>query len=150
MRKLMVVLAAIVLAFASGCAAISERLERIDTDSVALQLMASQTSARFIQQADRDEWEERAREIVRIIEVTRLYVESGASVTVAELVERVSDQIPWDRLTPADEALILELYALYRPRLEERIGSGELSSDAKVNVMALLEAFERGTRPFLR
>jgi uncharacterized protein YceK len=147
MKRLAVLLFVVLM---SGCATISDTLERIDGSSVTMQILASQSSARFIQNTDRDRWQHRAQEVVQAIGVMRLYVEANERVTLQSIAERASEIIPWEKLTPADEALIRELYVIYAARLSEGVEDGMLTPEARVSVLALLGAFERGAQPFLR
>ncbi|MCP1675467.1 hypothetical protein J2T57_002617 [Natronocella acetinitrilica] len=138
----------VVLLALAGCAALNTVAERLDRDSLGLQLLASQSSARFVD-AGSDQ-AVRAAETIGAIERLRDYVDAADTLTMDELIAEADRQIPWHRLSPADEQLIRDLYLLFREDIERARAAGELSDDAVANVHALLDSFARGARPYLR
>ncbi|MCC5809879.1 MAG: hypothetical protein JJU06_05850 [Ectothiorhodospiraceae bacterium] len=140
-------LALVVATLLVGCAGTFERLQGQD---VRVQLLASQSSARFVQMTDEDRWRERADEVQRVIDDLRAYVDANAQATAAELIRYADQRIPWDRLTPADEVLIRDLYAVFKSDIQSLVARGELGEGDQLSIHGLLDAFERGLQPYRR
>lgn len=139
--------ALVAITLVTGCAGM---FERVDTSDARLQFAASQASARLVQAADQDDWAARAAAAQTAIDDMRAYVDANASATTQELINEAGQVIPWHRLSPADQALIIELYHLFLPDIEALVERGQLTEGDALSIHGLLDAFERGLLPYQR
>lgn len=84
-----------------------------------------------------------ALEIVRQLQS---YTEQSAELTVYDLEEMTLEAIPWDKLDPADEFLLLGMIADISELLRDQVGDGLLNADDKVKVRAFLGWIEQAVR----
>lgn len=125
--------AAFLCLLVSGCAAGL-------TDS----LFVSQSTSRFIQSADESRWPARAAEVERVAGRALAVLESDPEVTMAGLRSVIRDQIPTERLTPADLDVLQALADHYA---HDATGAG-ISDARRARLSAVLEQARRTAQAY--
>lgn len=83
---------------------------------------------------------------LEIVQQLQKYTEQSAELTVYDLEEMTLEAIPWDKLDPADEFLLMGMIADISELLRDQVGDGLLEADDKVKVRAFLEWIEQAVR----
>lgn len=115
----------------AGCAALSQH-------SAAVQLIVSQATMRYIEQAPVPE---RAARAARVIEVAKKIesVASGEPVTISQLAALALNAIP-SNLPPSDRALAVSVIQIAAQELSNKVGEGVISAEQLVTVKAVVQA----------
>ncbi len=86
---------------------------------------------------------EKQPEALRIVNELQRHVEGSAQITVFELEDIAIEKIPWDKLNPADQFLIMGMIADISALLREQVGDGVLDEDSRVKARAFLRWIEQ-------
>jgi len=112
----------------AGCAA----LETVEKSPMVAQLTVQQATLRVI-----DTDPDKADRVLEIAEQTRGMIEVD-EVTVGLLDQFLRAQIKWEKLTLADEQLLVMLLDQLRDRLAERMGDGLLSPEDRISIKRVI------------
>lgn len=93
--------------------------------------------------------ESRATVVLERVEDARSFVTDGAEVTIANLVEKVKEEINWKGMKPEDQALVSLVLIQAQKDLQERVGEGVLDEDQVLTVTTLLDWIEQGANSYV-
>lgn len=110
----------------------------LEEHGAAVQLIASQASARYIESKPAADRPAVAARVVSIANAVKKAATDDTS-TIVELSNLAVSLLPTN-LSPADRALAVELIAVLAQELKAKIGSGDLKPDDKVRVGLVLDA----------
>ena len=82
--------------------------------------------------------QEKANEAERIVTEIRSYVDQSAQVTVYELEDLALEKIPWGKLNPADQFILMGMVANIADHLRQEVGDGTISGEQKIRVKDFL------------
>ena len=138
MKKLVLSMMAGVL-FLTGCATLQGFLAA--TENPILQRTVQYGVVRYLA-ANPDQ----QPEAQRVIDEVRKVVDRPAMVTVFELEQVAIEAIPWDKMDPAGQFLLMGLVADIGYYVRQQVGDGMLDEDDKVRVRDFLYWIEQAVR----
>lgn len=144
MKKIITAFLVTVTLTFSGCSTIGSVVE-YGKDNQATAYVTVQYSTAKVIKGDED----RALAVLEHVEDARSFVESGAEVSISNLVEGVKEEINWGGMKPEDRMLVELLLIQAQKDLEVRVGEGVLEEDQVVVIETLLDWIEQGANTYL-
>lgn len=116
-----------------GCASFRDH-------SAAIDLVLSQVTMRYIEQASPADRAARAHRVHDTAERVK-NVAAKDQISIADLAKYAAGYLP-DTLSPADRSLALSLIQVAAQELQKKIGEGKIPDDARVTVLEVLSTIE--------
>ena len=134
---LILLLLAACLATLYGCSALNDKIH--DNGDV-VDAAVRQAVFKYIDAGDTEaEKNKRAGAVMRAVQNVDKFLEGEPTASPEALIDAIESQIHWEKLTPTDTGIMVDVLMLIRHNLQNRQSEGQIDGDAIITLRSVLK-----------